>query len=222
MHYFGKHRAAGTTARLRRSIVTAIIGGATVVGGTIAVAPSASAAPVQPQTRVAAAGNVWDRVAACESGGNWKINTGNGYYGGLQFSASSWRAAGGARYANLPHRASKSEQIATAKNLLRMQGPRAWPSCGPRAGLTRANGAAAGGGAAKAKVASRSTQRASQGPIPTRSQVRVLQRTVGARVDGIVGPETVRKTQRHLGQRVTGASYLNGSTLTGAWRLIRA
>jgi LysM repeat protein len=90
----------------------------------------------------AAGGHVWDRVAACESGGRWKINTGNGYYGGLQFSYSTWRAFGGGKYARTANRATKSEQINIAKRVLRAQGPRAWPTCSIRAGLTRANGGA--------------------------------------------------------------------------------
>lgn len=65
-------------------------------------------------------------MAQCESGGNWNINTGNGYYGGLQFSQSSWNAAGGS---GNPANASKAEQIRVAENLLAMQGPSAWPNC---------------------------------------------------------------------------------------------
>lgn len=71
----------------------------------------------------------WDAVAACESGGNWAINTGNGYYGGLQFLPSTWHANGGA---GMPHQASKSEQIRVANNVLRTQGIGAWPVCGQR------------------------------------------------------------------------------------------
>lgn len=77
-------------------------------------------------------GGVWDRLAACESGGNWGINTGNGYYGGLQFSLSSWRAVGGSGY---PHLASKSEQIARAEMLKARQGWGAWPACSAKLGL---------------------------------------------------------------------------------------
>jgi LysM repeat protein len=89
-----------------------------------------------------AAGTVWDRVASCESGGNWSINTGNGYYGGLQFSSSTWRGFGGGAYASSANRATKSQQIAIARRVLATQGPGAWPTCGPRAGLTRSNGGA--------------------------------------------------------------------------------
>lgn len=89
-----------------------------------------------------AASTVWDRVAKCESGGRWKINTGNGYYGGLQFSASTWRAFGGKKYASQAHRATKAEQIAIARRVLAGQGPRAWPTCSRKAGLTKKNGKA--------------------------------------------------------------------------------
>ena len=74
---------------------------------------------------------VWDRLAQCESGGNWSINTGNGYYGGLQFSLSSWRAVGGSGY---PHQASREEQIARAERLLDLQGWGAWPACTSKLG----------------------------------------------------------------------------------------
>ena len=72
----------------------------------------------------------WDAVAQCESGGNWSINTGNGYYGGLQFSPSTWRAFGGTEYGSQAHQATKAEQIAVAKRTLYTQGPGAWPTCG--------------------------------------------------------------------------------------------
>lgn len=77
-------------------------------------------------TANAASGN-WDAVAQCESGGNWAINTGNGYYGGLQFSQSTWASHGGAGSA---HNASREEQIRVAENVLANQGPGAWPTCG--------------------------------------------------------------------------------------------
>jgi resuscitation-promoting factor RpfA len=87
-----------------------------------------------------AATSVWDKVAQCESGGNWKINTGNGFYGGVQFAASTWKAYGGKTYASQAHLATKAEQIAIARRVLAGQGPGAWPTCGRRAGLTKANG----------------------------------------------------------------------------------
>lgn len=85
-------------------------------------------APIALSTATAHADSVdWDAVAACESGGNWGINTGNGYYGGLQFSPSTWSANGGA---GMPHTASRSEQIRVAENVLSTQGIGAWPTCG--------------------------------------------------------------------------------------------
>lgn len=76
----------------------------------------------------------WDAIAQCESGGNWSINTGNGYYGGLQFSLSTWRGYGGQ---GMPQNASRSEQIRIAEKVLRGQGIGAWPVCGQRAGSTK-------------------------------------------------------------------------------------
>ena len=90
----------------------------------------------------AARSTVWDKVALCESGGNWKINTGNGYYGGLQFSSRTWSGFGGKTYASKAHKAKKSEQIAIARRVLAVQGRGAWPTCGRRAGLTKQNGKA--------------------------------------------------------------------------------
>ncbi|MDT0310638.1 transglycosylase family protein, partial [Streptomyces sp. DSM 44917] len=101
----------------------------------------------------AASVSTWDAVAQCESGGDWSINTGNGYYGGLQFSQSSWEAAGGTQYAPRADLATKDQQIAAAEQLLAMQGPGAWPVCGARAGLTAGGPAAAvdpSGGSAEA------------------------------------------------------------------------
>ncbi|MFJ6782565.1 transglycosylase family protein [Streptomyces yangpuensis] len=85
----------------------------------------------------AASVDTWDKVAACESTNNWRINTGNGYYGGLQFSQSTWRAFGGTDYAPRADRATKEQQIAVAEKVLKGQGPGAWPHCGKGAGLTR-------------------------------------------------------------------------------------
>ena len=79
-----------------------------------------------------ASGGVWDRLAQCESGGNWGINTGNGYSGGLQFSAGTWRANGGSGSA---HNASRAEQIRVAERVRASQGWGAWPACSSRLGL---------------------------------------------------------------------------------------
>ena len=88
--------------------------------------------PTPVAAPVVASGDVWDRIAQCEAGGNWHINTGNGYYGGLQFTLGSWRAAGGSGY---PHQASSEEQIARGKILQARQGWGAWPACTRKLGL---------------------------------------------------------------------------------------
>lgn len=85
-----------------------------------------STAPTVPD------GSVWDNLARCESGGNWAINTGNGYYGGLQFSLSTWRAVGGT---GLPSENSREEQIARAEILVARSGFGQWPACARRLGL---------------------------------------------------------------------------------------
>ena len=91
-------------------------------------APAASAAPADTATP---AGN-WDKIAACETGGDWNTNTGNGYHGGLQLSPTTWRDYGGQ---GLPHQASKATQIAIAEKVLAQQGWGAWPVCSRKAGL---------------------------------------------------------------------------------------
>ncbi|MGW5849625.1 transglycosylase family protein [Streptomyces sp. NPDC055254] len=96
-------------------------------------------------TAHAASVDTWNKVAACESTSNWRINTGNGYYGGLQFSQSTWRAFGGAAYAPRADLATKDQQIAVAEKVLKGQGPQAWPHCGKGAGLTRGGPAPAVG-----------------------------------------------------------------------------
>ena len=108
----------------------------------LAVAGAAGTlALIAPAAPAAAAVN-WDAIAQCESGGNWKINTGNGYYGGLQFSRSTWKAYGGAKYASTANKATRAEQITIAKKVLKGQGIGAWPTCGKKAGSTKAYKAA--------------------------------------------------------------------------------
>ena len=90
-----------------------------------------SSRPSTPSASVPS-GSVWDRLAQCESGGNWSINTGNGYYGGLQFSLQTWRAMGGSGY---PHENSRAQQIAIASKLQSQAGWGQWPSCSRKLGL---------------------------------------------------------------------------------------
>ncbi|MFF5146234.1 transglycosylase family protein [Streptomyces sp. NPDC013157] len=112
----GKHRRPSKAVR---AIAVAGVTGVAVAAPLMA-AGSASAATASE----------WDAVAQCESGGNWAINTGNGYYGGLQFSASTWAAYGGTQYAAQANQATKAQQIQIAEKVLAAQGKGAWPVCG--------------------------------------------------------------------------------------------
>ncbi|MYS89725.1 MULTISPECIES: transglycosylase family protein [Streptomyces] len=95
------------------------------------VTGAAVAAPLMAAGNASAAtASEWDAVAQCESGGNWSINTGNGYYGGLQFSASTWSGYGGTKYASTADQATKEQQIEIAEKVLASQGKGAWPVCG--------------------------------------------------------------------------------------------
>ena len=88
----------------------------------------------------AASDGEWDPVARCESGGDWAINTGNGYQGGLQFAPGTWSANGGGQYAPAAYLATREQQIAVAERLLARQGRGAWPVCGgPFSGATPPN-----------------------------------------------------------------------------------
>ena len=103
-----------------------------------AEAKAETLAPAQKEISVAprvSLSGVWDQLASCESGGNWSINTGNGYFGGLQFSQSTWEGVGGLNYAPRADLASREQQIAAAEVLLKSSGWGAWPSCSAQLGL---------------------------------------------------------------------------------------
>jgi hypothetical protein len=97
---------------------------------TAAISGALALVPMAMSTATANADSVnWDAIAECESGGNWSINSGNGHYGGLQFKQATWNSNGGR---GNPATASRAEQIRVAENVLRTQGLKAWPKCGPR------------------------------------------------------------------------------------------
>lgn len=122
------HRKHAESGGKRRAALGTAVGVSTVAAAlTVGSGNPASAAST----------TTWDRVADCESSNNWKINTGNGYYGGLQFTQSTWAAYGGLQYAPRADLATKSQQILVAEKVLRGQGPGAWPVCSVRAGLTQ-------------------------------------------------------------------------------------
>ncbi|MEU1406336.1 transglycosylase family protein [Streptomyces sp. NPDC005728] len=148
-----------TTARhdsARKGRTTAALAGAALLAPLGLLAATGNAA--------AADNGVWDRIAQCESGGNWHINTGNGYYGGLQFSAGTWRAYGGTAYAPTADQASRSAQIAVATKVQHAQGWGAWPVCSARAGASGAAPAHASPGTTASSGAT-----ASKGSVTTKS-----------------------------------------------------
>ncbi|MER7011772.1 transglycosylase family protein [Saccharopolyspora sp. NPDC000359] len=147
----GKHRKSATSRNVAR----------VALAGAVVAAPFALAMPAN-----AASQSTWDAVAQCESGGNWSINTGNGYYGGLQFSASTWKAYGGTSYASNASQATKAQQIAVAERVLQAQGPGAWPVCSKKAGLTK------GSGAEHQDVASSTTKKVTPKKTETKPQTK--------------------------------------------------
>jgi murein DD-endopeptidase MepM/ murein hydrolase activator NlpD len=163
----GRHRRY-QPSRINRASLTVTVGGAGMAIPLIG-AGAAQAADV----------DTWNKVAACESTGDWSVNTGNGYYGGLQFTRSTWEAYGGARYAPRADLATRDQQIAVAERVLDGQGPGAWPVCSGRAGLSRGGDAPAvhpHGAAAKSAEAS-SDARSSAGPTARTSPVSKASRT---------------------------------------------
>lgn len=125
MPYKGKHRGSSRSRNAAKQITTTA-----AISGIAAVPMIAMSAPAE-----AASLSTWEKLANCESSGNWHINTGNGYYGGLQFSASTWRAFGGTKYAARADLATKSQQIEIAEKVLDGQGWQAWPACSAKLGL---------------------------------------------------------------------------------------
>jgi resuscitation-promoting factor RpfA len=145
----GKHRRPSKTAR---AIAVAGVTGAAAIAAPLIAAGSASAATESE----------WDAVAQCESGGDWSINTGNGYYGGLQFSASTWAGYGGTQYASTADQASKAQQIAIAEKVLAGQGKGAWPVCGKGLSGASYDGAAASSGNSGSNSSSSSSSSSSE------------------------------------------------------------
>ena len=133
---------------------TRVAFGLTVAGLAGAVGLLGPASPAQ------AASVNWDAIAKCESGGNWKINTGNGYYGGLQFSRSTWKAYGGTKFAPTANKATKAEQIKIAEKVLKGQGIGAWPTCGKKAGVAKSATAKKSVAAKKSTVVKKSAAKA--------------------------------------------------------------
>jgi hypothetical protein len=199
-------------------------------GALVAGAAFADAAPTVAN---------FERLAQCESGGRWNINTGNGYYGGLQFSASTWRGIG---YGGLPHQASKATQIEAGQKLQARSGWGQWPACSRKLGLRGGGGSGATATAAAAptpKKASRSRAvSASAAQVPfggdlttaasrtVREDVRAWQARMRERgwkitVDGRFGPKSASVAQRFAAQKGLAVSpgSLNATVYGAAWSL---
>ncbi|RNF80077.1 transglycosylase family protein [Streptomyces botrytidirepellens] len=125
----GRHRRYKPN-RISRASLSVTAGGAGIALPLVAAAGAN-----------AASSETWDKVAQCESTNNWDINSGNGFYGGLQFTQSTWEAYGGTAYAARADLATKAQQIAIAEKVLDGQGPGAWPVCSGKAGLAQDTGA---------------------------------------------------------------------------------
>jgi hypothetical protein len=225
MSYLPKHSAARKHGKVRKpGPLRARIAGVALAGSATFITGIGVSPPAQAE------GSVWDRVAACESSGEWDINTGNSFYGGLQFTKTTWLEFGGGRYASHAHRANRATQIGIARRVLGTQGPEAWPVCAERAGLTNATGdgvkfaftptvrpkATAPRSKATASppkaTASRSKARvaiSARGRLDVDGQLgpktaMAIQRWVGTTKSGVFGPRTVKVLQRKLGSTADG------------------
>ena len=124
------HQVPPWLARAARAATSAARPASAASAGATA-APAAPAHASSPAP-VSSGGVNWSAIAACESGGNWAASTGNGFYGGLQFTEQTWLGYGGGRYASSANLATPAQQIAIAQNVLAGQGIGAWPTCGAR------------------------------------------------------------------------------------------
>jgi hypothetical protein len=191
----------GHKARTTRT--TAVLAGAALLAPFGLLAATGDAA--------AADSGVWDRIAKCESGGNWHINTGNGYYGGLQFSAGTWRAYGGTAYASTADKASKAAQIAVATKVQNAQGWGAWPTCSARAGAYGSAPASSGAGSAGGSATTKSTSKSA--PSKSKPSKTPAHPSGHTNRDASRGDYTVRS-----GDTLSGIAARNGTT----WRKIYA
>ncbi|RDG35090.1 transglycosylase family protein [Streptomyces corynorhini] len=209
----GRHRRY-QPSRINRASLTVTAGGAGMALPLIAAGTAHSASV-----------DTWEKVAACESTGNWQINTANGYFGGLQFTQSTWEAYGGARFASRADLATKDQQIAIAERVLKGQGPGAWPTCSVRAGLTRGGATPdiTTGSARSTGNAPSAETRARSGPIETgggRSAGAAKATTSGASAKKAASPTSV-PTKRE-GYTVARGDSLSGiavdESVQGGWQ----
>ena len=201
MQYNPKHAVSTKRSTKFRLAGIGVAGAATIMGG-LATASSAQAA------------GPWDAVAACESGGNWAINTGNGFYGGLQFTRSTWNGYGGGAYAATANLASRDQQIAIAQKVLVGQGAGAWPVCSVKGGLTRANGgtsSAAAAPAAAAPVAQQASRGAARVAVANVAPAKA--ETVTLKKAAVAAPKAPAKAATKA-TAPHGAKAVSGKTVT--------
>ncbi|MEU9048280.1 MULTISPECIES: transglycosylase family protein [unclassified Kitasatospora] len=157
-------------------------------------------------TASAASVATWDKVAQCESTGNWSINTGNGFYGGLQFTQSTWSAFGGTAYAARADLATKDQQIAVAEKVLASQGPGAWPVCSVQAGLTKGGAPASVDTSTAAKPAAPAAPVAKPAAKPAQTQAPAAKPAAPAQdaAQAATNSATGNWTQKHQQQAQSG------------------
>ncbi|MEU6539900.1 transglycosylase family protein [Streptomyces sp. NPDC047000] len=183
-----------TRSTARKARTTAVLTGAALLAPLGLLAAGGDAA--------AADSGIWDRIAQCESGGNWHINTGNGYYGGLQFSASTWRAYGGTAYAPRADQATRQQQIAVATKVQGAQGWGAWPVCSARAGAaggapenasaaTKPSGTSGSAGTGATRESAKTHAPAARRTEPSKNTTGTTNRTAGGA--SATGAYTVRE-----------------------------
>ena len=124
--------ASGQVPALMARAARAAIPGTPAASAAVSVpqASPSAAAPASTAAPASSGGANWSAIAACESGGNWSADTGNGFYGGLQFTEQTWLAYGGGQYASSANQATEAQQIAVAERVRAGQGIGAWPVCG--------------------------------------------------------------------------------------------
>jgi resuscitation-promoting factor RpfA len=197
----GRHRKPSYSRR--------VIAGAAVAGAGIAI-------PLVATGAAQASSINWDAVAQCESTGNWAINTGNGFYGGLQFTESTWLAYGGGAYAQYANEATRAQQIAIAEKVLAGQGIGAWPVCGPKGytsggtyTTTNANGSGSSSSSTTTKSSTSSSSSSSSGSHSS---------STPSHASTYSAPKsTPTSTSTSTGSTAKGKSYtvVSGDTLSG-------
>ncbi len=189
-HGHGRHR------RLRPSR-TALVAATTAAAVAIPVLGAASSAQ--------AASLNWDAVAQCESTGNWSINTGNGFYGGLQFTQSTWAAFGGTAYAPRADLATKAQQIAIAEKVLKAQGRQAWPVCNTRGGAIQSSSTSSSSGGA-------TTASSAVDPAPAKPTVSKKVVTPAPSTDTSSHQHSVTRHHRHSAPVNTGSTVVSATS----------